>query len=65
MSIYQHILVAVDLDESNKSVVAKAQQMATDGAVLELVHVIEPLPLYGSIPTIDFSGIHSYSEEAA
>lgn len=65
MSTYQHILVAVDLDDTNKKVVAKAVEIGGDEAHLELIHVVEPLQIYGPIPTIDYSSIQNHSEQIA
>lgn len=65
MSSYQNILIAIDLDESNTEVISKAKEVAGDGATLRLVHVIEPIQIYGPIPSIDYSSIQSHSEEFA
>lgn len=65
MSTYQHILIAVDLDDTNRSVVAKAVEISGGNADLELIHVVEPLQIYGPIPTIDYSSIQSHSEQIA
>lgn len=55
MSLYKHILLAVDFSEHGKQVLSKAQQMAEQNqAQLSLVHVVEDLPItdaaYGPIP---------------
>ncbi|HEY9036387.1 MAG TPA: universal stress protein [Pseudomonadales bacterium] len=59
MSIYRHILVAVDLSNDAEKVVEKAKALAhAFGSTLSLVHVIEPLSYaYGGDLPVDFSGI--------
>ncbi|MCW5588394.1 MAG: universal stress protein [Legionellales bacterium] len=57
MSLYTHILVAVDFTEKNKLVVEKAQQLRQlTQAKLSVLHVVEPIPAnsYGFIDVIDF-----------
>ena len=46
MAIYRRILVAVDLTDDSREIGARARVLAADlGAELEILHVIEPLPL--------------------
>ena len=46
MAIYRRILVAVDLTDDSREIGARARELAADlGAELEILHVIEPLPL--------------------
>jgi len=41
---YQHILVAVDLTEECDPVIKRAQESAlANGAILSLVHIVEPI----------------------
>ena len=65
MSAYKNILIAVDLDDPNINVVAKAVEIASNDAVLSLVHVIEPIQIYGPIPTIDYASIQNHTKEFA
>lgn len=57
MSLYKHILVAVDLSEEADGVLAKAKDIAeANGARLTLVHVVEPLSVaYGSDIPLDLT----------
>ncbi len=49
MSLYQHILLAVDLAETGSEPAEKALAIArTSDARLSLIHVIEPTPSYGT-----------------
>ncbi|HUP91083.1 MAG TPA: universal stress protein, partial [Solimonas sp.] len=42
MSLYTHILAAVELDDSGSAVLARAQELATKfGAQLAVLHVVE------------------------
>jgi len=46
MAIYRRILVAVDLTDDSREIGARARELAADlGAELEILHVVEPLPL--------------------
>lgn len=65
MAHYKNILIAVDLDEVNTFVVARAKEVAGDNARFHLVHVIEPIQIQGPIPAIDYSNIHQHTEEYA
>jgi universal stress protein A len=48
MSIYRHLLVAVDLTKENDVVLEKAVELARlFGAKISIAHIIEPLPGYG------------------
>lgn len=61
MSIYQNILIAVDLEQANEIVIEKAVQLAASDTKLSLLHVIEPVQAYGPIPAIDYSHIHKHA----
>jgi universal stress protein A len=67
MSNYQTLLMAVDLSEESTQVAAKAKAMAAaTGAVLHIIHVIEPLSFaYGGDIPMDFSGIQEEIHEQA
>ena len=59
MSLYKHILLALDFSESDTEVTNKAKAMAKDNrAQLSIVHVVDNLPIadtaYG--PIIPFDG---------
>lgn len=43
MSLFKHIVVAVDLRKESKKIVKKAQGLLAEGGVLELLHVAEPI----------------------
>ncbi|HZF30082.1 MAG TPA: universal stress protein [Gammaproteobacteria bacterium] len=46
MAIYRRILLAVDLTDASREIGARACELAAElGAELEILHVIEPLPL--------------------
>ena len=46
MAIYRRILLAVDLTDASREIGARARELATElGAELEVLHVVEPLPL--------------------
>jgi universal stress protein A len=46
MAQYRRILLAIDLTEDSRQIAAQARELATTlGAELEVVHVVEPLPL--------------------
>ncbi|WP_281646890.1 universal stress protein [Parendozoicomonas sp. Alg238-R29] len=57
MSLYQHILVAIDLTEEADAVLEKARSIAeANNAKLTLVHVVEPLSVaYGSDIPLDLT----------
>ncbi|AMO56721.1 universal stress protein UspA [Endozoicomonas montiporae] len=57
MSLYKHILVAIDLSDEADDVLEKAKSLAeTNGARLTLVHVVEPLSVaYGSDIPLDLT----------
>ncbi|MGY0219147.1 universal stress protein [Endozoicomonadaceae bacterium StTr2] len=57
MSLYKHILVAVDLSDEADEVLAKAKDIAeANSARLTLVHVVEPLSVaYGSDIPLDLT----------
>ncbi|MCF7980631.1 MAG: universal stress protein [Pseudomonadales bacterium] len=65
MTAYKNILIAVDLDDANKQVVSKAIAIAGENATLNLIHVIEPIQIYGPIPTIDYASIQSHTNDFA
>lgn len=43
MSLFKHIVVAVDLHKESKKIVKKAQGLLAEGGVIELLHVAEPI----------------------
>jgi universal stress protein A len=46
MKIYRRILLAVDLTEDSREIGVRARELAAElGAEIEILHVIEPLPL--------------------
>jgi len=46
MATYRRMLLAVDLTDDSREIGARARELATElGAELEILHVIEPLPL--------------------
>ena len=57
MSLYNHILVAIDLTEEADAVLEKARSIAEkNNARLTLVHVVEPLSVaYGSDIPLDLT----------
>ncbi|MET4694295.1 universal stress protein [Endozoicomonas lisbonensis] len=57
MSLYKHILVAIDLSDEADDVLEKARFLAeTNSARLTLVHVVEPLSVaYGSDIPLDLT----------
>ena len=59
MSLYEHILVAIDLSDEADDVLEKARFLAeTNGARLTLVHVVEPLSVaYGSDIPLDLTNL--------
>ena len=59
MSLYKHILVAIDLSDEADDVLEKAKNLAeTNQARLTLVHVVEPLSVaYGSDIPLDLSAL--------
>jgi len=61
MSIYQNILVAIDLNEEAGQVIQRAHQLALQSsAKLTLVHVTEPLSYaYGGDMPMDLSSIQT------
>tara|TARA_B110000503_G_scaffold92941_1_gene140129 strand:- start:199 stop:624 length:426 start_codon:yes stop_codon:yes gene_type:complete len=68
MSIYQNILVAIDLNEEADKVVQRACEMGLSGAKLTLIHVTEPLSYaYGGDIPMDLSAIqqqlHDHAEQ--
>jgi universal stress protein A len=46
MALYRRILLAVDLTDDSREIAAQAREIANVfGAALEVIHVVEPLPL--------------------
>ena len=43
MSLFHHIVVAIDLRKESKKVIKKAQSVLEDGGVIELLYVAEPI----------------------
>ena len=59
MTMYRHVLIAVDLTKENDAVVEKAVNLAKlFGAKISMAHIVEPLPGYGYayIGIADFEG---------
>jgi len=67
MSNYSTILLAVDLSDESAFVAERARAiMGANGAILHIVHVIEPLSFaYGGDIPMDFSGIQEEIHEQA
>jgi universal stress protein A len=67
MSIYQNILVAIDLNEEANKVVQKAHHLSLQsGAKLTLIHVTEPLSYaYGGDIPMDLSTIQKQLHDDA
>ncbi len=66
MSVYQHVLVAVDLSEQSKNLVYKAVALAqANDAKLSLIHAVEPLHTYGTFMALDYSEVHAQAREHA
>lgn len=67
MSLYTHILVALDLSDESSHVAIKAKQLATlHGANISVAHVVEPLAFaYGGDIPLDMTEAQSIVEEQA
>jgi universal stress protein A len=67
MSLYNKILVAIDLSEDSAQVAQRGQAIAHNNeAELHLIHVIEPLSFaYGGDIPMDFSGIQDEIHQQA
>ena len=66
MSMYHHVLAAVDLSEQSKNLVNKAVALAqANDAKLSLIHVVEPLHVYDTFMTLDYSDIHAQARQDA
>ena len=67
MSMYQTILVAIDLNDDASKVIKKAHAMCTSSdAMLTLIHVTEPLSYtYGGEIPMDLSEVQSQLHEHA
>ncbi|GGK82982.1 universal stress protein [Amphritea balenae] len=67
MSLYKHILVAVDLSDESDQLASKVKQLAENcNAQLSLVHVIEPLSFaYGGDVPMDLTAIQEQLDEHA
>ena len=63
---YRTLLVAIDCSEDSGRVLARAAAVASKGATLHLIHVIEPLALaYGADVPMDVSDLQSSLMERA
>ncbi len=63
---YQRILVAIDLTEECHAVVARAQAIAGEGAIVRLIHVIEPMAMaFGGDVPMDLSLLQQQQFEQA
>ena len=59
MSLYQHVLIAIDLTEESSQVIEKAQIIAA-GAKISVIHVSQPLTqLYGNEIGINLTNIEA------
>lgn len=68
MSLYNNILVAVDLSDESSLVLDKARDVAQKyGAQLSMVHVIEPIAIgYAvEVSSIDIEGLHAEASRQA
>lgn len=67
MSLYRHIMMAVDLTEESNKVAEQASMLAkTFNATLSVVHVIEPLSLaYGGDIPMDLSSVQDQIQDQA
>lgn len=67
MTQYNTILMAVDLSEESRQIAVKAKEIAgANGAVMHIIHVIEPLSFaYGGDIPMDFSGIQEEIHQQA
>ena len=67
MSIYNNILVAIDLNEETHKVALKAHQIGQQtGAKMTLIHVTEPLSYaYGGDVPMDLSAIQQQLHDHA
>ncbi len=67
MSNYSTLLMAVDLSDESAQVAERAKALAAaNGAILHIIHVIEPLSFaYGGDIPMDFSGIQEEIHEQA
>lgn len=67
MSIYNTILLAVDLSSEAEQLISRAKQVAeSNKATVHLIHVIEPLSFaYGGDVPLDLSEVQSQLDEHA
>ena len=67
MSDYKKILIAVDLSDDSPFVVDKALALASPGAELHMVHVMEPIAVgYAvEVTSIDVEGLHEEASKQA
>ncbi|GMG88159.1 universal stress protein [Biformimicrobium ophioploci] len=67
MTIYKHLLVALDLSEDSNTVVERAKALAgATGAELSLAHVIEPLTFaYGGDIPMDLTEVQEQLQQQA
>ncbi|HEY0961693.1 MAG TPA: universal stress protein [Pseudomonadales bacterium] len=67
MSDYKKILIAVDLSDDSPYVVDKALALASSGAELHMMHVMEPIAVgYAvEVTSIDVEGLHAEASKQA
>ena len=67
MSVYKHMLLAIDLSEESDQLIDKVRQLAVNTqADLSLIHVIEPLSFaYGGDVPMDLTAIQEQLDEHA
>ncbi len=67
MSLYKHILLAIDLSEDSDQLIGKVKLLAQSAeAELSMIHVIEPLSFaYGGDVPMDLTAIQTQLDEHA
>lgn len=67
MSLYKHILLAIDLTDESDQLISKVKLLAqTTKAELSMIHVIEPLSFaYGGDVPMDLTAIQTQLDEHA
>ena len=66
MSIYNHILVPVDISVESSPLVAKAKAVAEpNGAKISLLHVVEPILYFAPVGAVEISSLEKQSLNAS
>ena len=66
MNAYKTIILAVDLTNESEQVAERAAQLATNGGLIHLVHVVEPISFaYGGDIPLDFSSVQEEIQKQA